>query len=582
MPTPIGATHVAIDRCDRVYVVTTGVAAAVFAFDASGAALSSPLSPSDLAKAFSPAVITVDASGNLDLRAWCAPSKPSDRCACPPPEPPSGWFDANGDALAKVPAAPTKIYVAAGVYRTEALDSRTADCQWHRVVLGADLPAGTRIAVRTCTSEVPYGKDELDAFGTWRDAAVAQRAGDDADAGTWDCLVRSGPGRYLWLELAFAGDGIATPALRDVVIEFPRISLRRFLPAVFGAEPVSAEFTDRFLSLFDTGFRSIEREIDVEARLFDPSSAPAAPLSGRGVDFLTWLASWVGVVFDRHLRRGHAPSLPQGRRAPVRQARHARRVARAAPAPARVGRVQAALRARAASAVQVHTGARQLRARSRARRGARRRWCSSTSACGAGCGSARGDFGEQAVLWGSRIVNRTQLDGTAQAGVTKLVSTPDPDHDPFLVYAHQFSVFVPARCRDSTQMRKALDNLLRQEAPAHTRYSVHFVEPRFRIGVQSMLGFDAVVAALPQGVSLGVDAARPGLRAHRAAALGGRTGHRHRQGRTRRHHVGAELTGRAFEGDRHAVRPSPSRRRPRSAPRATTRRSRATRTGPAS
>ena len=108
------------------------------------------------------------------------------------------------------------------------------------------------------------------------------------------------------------------------------------------------------------------------------------------------------------------------------------------------------------------------------------------------------------MLWGERIVGRTRLDahgaGRASRGSTR---HPIPLRDPFLVHAHQFSVFVPARCRDDERSRKALENLLRGEAPAHTRGHLHFVEPRFRIGVQSMLGFDAVVGGVPQGVTLG-------------------------------------------------------------------------------
>jgi hypothetical protein len=107
------------------------------------------------------------------------------------------------------------------------------------------------------------------------------------------------------------------------------------------------------------------------------------------------------------------------------------------------------------------------------------------------------------VVWGERIVGRTRLGAHGQLGVTRLDATPDPVRDPFLVHANQFSVFVPARCRDDDRSRKALDNLVRAEAPAATRGYLHFVEPRFRIGIQSMLGFDTVVASVPQGVALG-------------------------------------------------------------------------------
>ena len=72
-----------------------------------------------------------------------------------------------------------------------------------------------------------------------------------------------------------------------------------------------------------------------------------------------------------------------------------------------------------------------------------------------------------------------------------------------LVYAHRFTVFVPAALVRTDRARKALDNLLRAESPAHTRWDLRYVEPRFRIGVQSMIGFDAVVGCVPQGVTLG-------------------------------------------------------------------------------
>jgi hypothetical protein len=91
----------------------------------------------------------------------------------------------------------------------------------------------------------------------------------------------------------------------------------------------------------------------------------------------------------------------------------------------------------------------------------------------------------------------------AQAGVTRLVARPDPLHDPFGSHAHQFTVFVPACVGAADGRRRALENLLAAESPAHTRWHIEYVEPRFRIGVQSTLGFDAVVAAPPRTIALG-------------------------------------------------------------------------------
>ncbi|MDQ2938082.1 MAG: hypothetical protein M3R67_11320, partial [Acidobacteriota bacterium] len=114
-----------------------------------------------------------------------------------------------------------------------------------------------------------------------------------------------------------------------------------------------------------------------------------------------------------------------------------------------------------------------------------------------------GRLGDQAVLWGNRIVGRSQLDESAQVGQTQLLTTQDPFRDPFHYYAHKFSAFVPACYSQSDSLRKGLENLLNAESPGHTQFQLIFVEPRFRIGFQSMIGLDSVVGRYPiSGVTL--------------------------------------------------------------------------------
>jgi len=94
------------------------------------------------------------------------------------------------------------------------------------------------------------------------------------------------------------------------------------------------------------------------------------------------------------------------------------------------------------------------------------------------------------------------LDAGAQVGGTQLVMSNDPVRDPFHYTAHRFTVFVPACFESSDSRRRSLFNLLRSESPAHTKYEVEFVKPRFRIGFQSSIGLNSVVARVPQGVTL--------------------------------------------------------------------------------
>ena len=106
-------------------------------------------------------------------------------------------------------------------------------------------------------------------------------------------------------------------------------------------------------------------------------------------------------------------------------------------------------------------------------------------------------IGDDAVVWGAKIVNRSQLDEGAQVGGTQLKTSQDPLRDPFWVYAHKYTVFLPAAAGRTEQQRKVLAGLLAFGTPAHTAGSIEYVEPRFRIGVQSSLGLDSVVARVP-------------------------------------------------------------------------------------
>jgi phage tail-like protein len=489
------ADHLAIDCRDRIYAIAVGPPSVVRVLDANGAVIADPPSrPEQLRGAFPHLSFEVDREGHL----WLEPS--CDPCAVRKSNPRADLvFDANGDPIELPPAPQGPSYEKGATYRSEPLDSRIAQCVWHRVVLFGALPPGARVSVRAFAADEILTGPELDAAAAWRDCAVA----DAFDpGGRWDCVLRTDPGRYLWLELAFEGNGSVTPVVGAIVVEFPRITLRRYLPAVFGMEPVSADFTDRFLALFDTTFRSIERQIDHIARLFDPASAPGTAADPRRLDFLTWLGGWIGIVLDRNWdvaarrrflkragslfdRRGTVQGLREQLLLLLGLNQHLpceiedRPCGRCAPAPRNCGREPERVAAELPPLVLEHF--------------CLRRWLR----------LGAGTLADEAVVWGERIVGRTKLGAHGQAGVTRLDRSPDPEHDPFLVHAHQFSVFVPARCHASDRQRKALENLVKTEAPAGTRGYLHFVEPRFRIGIQSLVGFDSVVAAVPQGVTLG-------------------------------------------------------------------------------
>jgi phage tail-like protein len=288
-------TAVTIDCTDRIYVVTGDPLGRVTMLDPSGTPIGTAEHADEVGDRFAAPPFEVGPHGALRLEGTSAPG------ACPPVGPQGrnerGVFDLGGVPVDRpVPIAPVH-YRTDGTFVTTALDSELYRCVWHRVVLRGDIPRGASVEVATYTAEDRL--PDADVLALPADAWETRQTARGASAGDWDCLVRNGGGRFLWLRLTLAGNGLVTPRLESVRIEFPRISLRRYLPAVFGEEPISADFTDRFLALFDTTLRSIEVEVDEAAALFDPASA-SAERDETGADFLGWLASWVGVTLDRH------------------------------------------------------------------------------------------------------------------------------------------------------------------------------------------------------------------------------------------------------------------------------------------
>ena len=423
-------------------------------------------------------------------------------------------FDERGEPVSDNPGTTGDRFEREGRYLSAPLDSAIDGCQWHRVELRGVIPPGCTVEVQTTTASIPLTLAEVDDLpdAAWSPSRIADQMAplDRHRVGVcaWDALVVNEPGRYLWVRAILRGDGRQTPCLSAVLVEYPRISLRRYLPGVFGVDPAGADFTDRFTAIFDQTLRSIESRLDRLATYFDPASAPAHAGPGE-IDFLSWLGQWIGITAEREWP----------------EARRRRYIKQAARLYCRRGtpeglRQQLLLLLGFDLAYEEHC----LAERPQCRCVPRPRNCGPCPICRPAeppplilehfklrrwLYAGHGRLGADAQLWGKRIVGRSELSGdhrvpsgNAQVGVTTLNAVPDPLRDPFHVYAHKFSVFVPARIRDCAPERRALEQLLAREAPAHTQVDIRYVEPRFRVGVQATIGLDSAIARTPLGVTL--------------------------------------------------------------------------------
>ncbi len=475
---PLAApTAVAVDRDSRIYVLQDGLAT-VRVLDASGVASTDVETLDATRRRFCPVAVAVTSGGTLCVAGaagqLCWPNA-QDVCAVA-----AGLdvavrglaFDGDGRPVVVDGSRRCVVrlrdgagYPRSGRFVTVPLDSAWPGMPWHRVVVAGCFPPGTSVRVDTLTADVALTPAEVAMLpdDRWVRGPVLG-AGDLQRSGPVDVLIRSMPGRYLWLAVTLVGGGSSTPVIDSLEVEAPRRSSLRQLPSIYAAEPVSADFTDRLMSLFDTVRASVTAHLDDLPRLFDPLAVPESP------DFLTWLSQWVGISVEVGL--------------PVRRRRALVRAAASLyerwGTPDGVERF-VGLFCDADVKVLEHYRL--------------RRW-----AIG---GHAR--LGDASQLFGAAIVKRLQLDVFASIGEFQLVDVGDPLHDPFRVHAHQFTAFVvPHRADTEIDTTARLAHLAVEQAkPAHTAADVVIVRPRMRVGQQSMVGLDTVVAAVPPPARVG-------------------------------------------------------------------------------
>lgn len=171
-------------------------------------------------------------------------------------------------------------YSADGIYITKALDSTTFNCQWHKVVIDAEVPENTQIRLSYFASDEKY----LSSNPRWSEPLVNPK----------DALLVNSNGQNIWFKIEMRSDdmGIKSPLIKSLKVYFPRLTYLRYLPATYQEDLSSKDFLERFLSLFETFLGDFEAKIGDVPVLFDIEATPK--------EFLGWLSTWVGAFWDEN------------------------------------------------------------------------------------------------------------------------------------------------------------------------------------------------------------------------------------------------------------------------------------------
>jgi phage tail-like protein len=365
-------------------------------------------------------------------------------------------FSWDGQPLDRIDPGTPRL-ATAGQLLTTAIDSGQPRCRWHRVRVDADVPAGTSVTVAVATTEDPTPPGT--SAGPGPDGYPAGPLNPDdwqqARAGSADFLVDQPPGRYLYLRLRLTGDGLTSPAVHRIRLDFPRITSADQLPAVYTQDPAAADFTERFLSLFDAAFEEADRAVERYPALLDPAGIPD--------EVLPWLGGLLGLAFD------------PGWDAAIR-----RELLVAIPGLYRGRGTPAALRQAISIVFGVDVTIQEL--------AADRNWAG---------------LNRTSRLRGSRLFGRSRARfrvGGSALSTAPIRSFGNPDDDPLTAQANRIRVLVPPAPGRGEPDLAALRRLVERQAPAHTVVAVRPGGQGLVVGVWSAVGVDTVLAPLPAPV----------------------------------------------------------------------------------
>jgi phage tail-like protein len=376
-----------------------------------------------------------------------------------------------------------------GQLLTLALDSGVPRCEWHRVRLDADIPTGSTLSMAVATTEDPTAMSQGDAARdpAWKNFPAGDPHFSDwtsSPAGSVDFLINQPAGRYLFFRLRLTGNGTATPVVRRVRIDFPRVTSLDRLPDVYRETPRAEDFSKRFLALFDSSIAGIDAVIQRYSALLDPSGVPS--------QLLPWLAGFFDIGLD-------ATWTDQQRRA----------ILAAAPSLYQLRGTAAGLQLAVNLVFGVELVIDELSSAGQ--------WGSvAANACAT-------SLGRPARLGAVRLFSRTRtrfyLD-SSKLGLAPLRSFGNPDQDPFAAGAFRFKVLSPPLSDNSPQQIQRLTNLIQSQSPAHTVASLRVGGTGFLLGQWSAVGVDT--AFVP--VAAPVLGSSGNIRLNRMSVLWGRPG----------------------------------------------------------
>lgn len=357
-----------------------------------------------------------------------------------------------------------------GIYYSKTLDSGIHECQWHRLAFKADIPEKTVVEVYYYSNDNDELKIKIDKVLSDTSKSTQQKKDlIDSLIPSWigpeknpaDMLFKKKTGRYLWLKLVLSTfDDKVRPSVKQIKVLYPRISYLRYLPAIYQEDPVSKEFLERFLSVFESVFYDLETDISQVFRYFDPDTVPQ--------NFLSWLSSWLNMALEEDWLEGKKRQF----------IKEASTLYKQKGTPGGIRRL-----------LEIYTEKTPI--------------ILEHSKIGKSM-----VLGKEFRLGVSSILIQAPIRGFSLGddsilGRAALRDKVQSIEDPFLPLVHRFTIVINLSSEEFTLYEKGLRRILDEEKPAHTAYSLK-VAKDMRVGMGTYMGITTRVSDYRQP-QIGVD-----------------------------------------------------------------------------
>jgi phage tail-like protein len=399
-------------------------------------------------------------------------------------------------------------YMPAGYFQVGPFETRAGRLAWHRWrVLAEPLAENTHVQLFTYSSDSPAAPslaagdnpfaapgwfaqptNELDVLVLSQPVREALAAGPAASAPPEGELQTN----YFWLGGLVRGDGVSSPVIRQMRIDYTPATSIRYLPAIYREGALARLPLELGLAGLDSELGRVSDLLAALPGLFDPAAAPA--------DWLPWLAGWLD--FDL------VEDWPEAdKRQYMAQAAELYAWRGTAEGLRRYLKLYAGLEAHIEEASALVS------------------LFSLDDNVALGINTVLAPAHEQGAV----------LASTATLSQSHLLPPEDIGAPLFEDIAHRFCVQVyAAQLTGGAASRTLLNQVLEREKPAHTDYHLCVIEPRLRVGFQAQVGIDTIVGGPPSSLvldearELGRESALPPGPPNQRSAI---SGHRSRVGK---------------------------------------------------